>query len=162
MNRFLVVTIDGTKARFFTFEPADLPIDDSGSKLIEREQLDNPSNSLHGQELWANTKTGRNRGSKGKGHTYDDRRQNHVIEFERQFTKEIVNKIIELDRTYSTQRLLLVAEPQILGIMRERLSSILPRTHRISELAKFAGGLSNESYQSKQDKNWQNLSESAF
>ena len=136
MNRFLVVTIDGTKARFFTFEPADPPESDSGSKLLEREQLDNPSNSLHGQDLWANTKTGRNRGSNGKGHTYDDRRQKHVVEFERQFTKEIVNKIIELDRTFATQRLLIVAEPQILGIMRDTLSSILPKTHRISELAK--------------------------
>ncbi|MGK7907800.1 MAG: host attachment protein [Synechococcus sp.] len=136
MNRFLVVTIDGTKARFFTFEPEELPGSDSGSKLIEREQLSNPSHSLHGQDLWANTKTGRNRGTNGQGHTYDDRRQNHVVEFERQFTKGIANKIVELNQTFATQRLLLVAEPQILGIMRDSLSSILPKSHRISELAK--------------------------
>ena len=136
MARFLVVAIDGTTARFFTLEPGEFPESESGPKLIEREQLNNPSNALHGQELWANTKTGRNRGSNGKAHAYDDRRQNHVTEFERQFAKDIASKIVELDRDFAAHQLLLVAEPQILGIARDPLSSVLPKSLRVSELAK--------------------------
>ena len=136
MDRFLVVAIDGTTARFLTLEPGEFPETESGSKLIEREQLSNPSKAQHGQELWANTKTGRNRGSNGQAHAYDDRREKHVVEFERQFAKAIASRIVELDRSFAAHQLLVVAEPQILGIAREPLAAALPKKMRIAELAK--------------------------
>ena len=136
MNRILVVAIDGTTARFFTCESAESPESNGCARLVEREQLDNPANSMHGQELWANTKTGRNRGSNGRAHAYDDRRQNHVVEFERQFAKRIAAKISDLHQSCSTKKLLLVAEPQILGIVRESLQSGKSKDLRTAELAK--------------------------
>ena len=136
MNKVLVVAIDGTTARFFTCEAAGFPEDDGCARLVEREQLGNPSKSMHGQELWANTKTGRNRGSNGQALADDDRRQKHVLEFERQFAKRIATKISELNQQFSAQKLLVVAEPQILGIVRDSLSSVLSKDLRIAELAK--------------------------
>ncbi|MGK7877516.1 MAG: host attachment protein [Xenococcaceae cyanobacterium] len=136
MNQSVVAVIDGTKARFFTLEQAELPECQSGPNLIERECLTNVAKDLQGKQLWANTKTGRNRGSRSQGHGYDDHRQNHLGEFERSFAKEIVTKIAKLTQANQSQRVLLVAEPQILGFIREVLSPLVPKNLRIQELAK--------------------------
>ncbi len=136
MNHSVVAVIDGTRARFFTLEPAQLPEYQSGPNLIERQCLSNQSKELHGKELWANTKTGRNRGSGSQGHNYDDRRQNHVVEFERSFAKEVVTEIVQLAQTYQSRQVILVAEPQILGLAREALTPLLAKNIKIQELAK--------------------------
>jgi protein required for attachment to host cells len=136
MSQFLVTVIDGTKARFLTLEPANLPEYESGPNLIERDTLLSPAKEMSGQELWSSTKTGRNRGVAGKSHSYDDHRQNHIIEFERRFAVAIAQKILHLLQVHQTQQLLLVAEPQILGLMREALMPVLPKNLKLSELAK--------------------------
>ena len=135
-NQRLVVVIDGTKARFFTLEPAEFPEYESGPNLIEQDMLTDAAKGMHGQELWANTKTGRNKGSNGRAHAYDDRRGNHMIEFERKFAQSIVQKIGEFDRSRYVDQLTLVAEPQILGILRDYLSSINSNGRQVKELAK--------------------------
>ncbi|NJK49374.1 host attachment protein [Candidatus Gracilibacteria bacterium] len=136
MNQSIVAVIDGTKARFLTLEQAEIPEYQSGPNLVERDKISNQANELQGKDLWSNTKTGRNRSAGGQAHGYDDHRQNHLDEFERNFAKEIVNKIVQLSHSYQTQQLLLVAEPKILGMLREVLTSQLPKTLKIQELAK--------------------------
>ncbi|MGH2412240.1 MAG: host attachment protein, partial [Microcystaceae cyanobacterium] len=108
MNQSVVAVIDSTKARFFTLEQPELPEYQSGPNLIERECLTNTAMELPGKELWANTKTGRNRGSGSQAHGYDDHRENHLGEFERSFAKEIVTKVLNLTQTYQSQNVLLV------------------------------------------------------
>ena len=136
MNKFVLAVIDGTKARFFTLESVALPEYESGPNLIEREGLSNQSKELSGKELWANTKTGRNRGSGGQGHGYDDHRANHLGEFERNFAKETVHELLQLIQKYEAQELVLVAEPQILGMIRDVLNNLLPKNIQLHELAK--------------------------
>jgi protein required for attachment to host cells len=136
MNHSIVAILDGSKARFFTLEPAQLPEYESGPNLIEQEGLSNEANELHGKELWANTKTGRNRGSANQAHGYDDHRQNHIGELERSFAKEIVTKIIDLTQKHHSQQVILVAEPQILGLVRDVLNPLAPKSLKIQELAK--------------------------
>lgn len=136
MNKFIVAVIDGTRARFFTLEPSDLLEYESSPKLIEHDGLFNSTKELHGQDLWASTKTGRNRGAKGQSHSYDDRRDNHIIEFERRFIQEIATKISNLSQIHQVQQLLLIAEPQILGLMREAVIPELSKQVKVSELAK--------------------------
>ena len=136
MNQSAVAVIDGTRARFFTLEQAEVPEYESGPNLVERECLFNSAKELQGKELWANTKTGRNRGSGSQAHGYDDHRNNHVGEIERSFAKEIVTKIVDLTNANQCQRLVLVAEPQILGFVREALTPMLPSNLKIQELAK--------------------------
>ncbi len=132
----IVAVIDGTKARFLTLELEELPDDDFGPNLIEREALSNPAKKLAGQELWANIKTGRNRGAGNQAHSYDDHRQNHIVEFERRFAQNISDRIVSLIGVYQTRHLLLIAEPQILGLIREALMPILPKKLELTELAK--------------------------
>ena len=136
MNQAIVAVLDGTKARFFILETAEFPEYESGPNLIEHEGLLNSEKERQGQDLWANTKTGCNRGSAGQAHGYDDHRQNHMIEFERRFAQKIATNIAHLARVHQAQRVLLIAEPQILGLMRETLIPVLPKTLELSELAK--------------------------
>jgi protein required for attachment to host cells len=135
MSKYIVAAIDGTKARFLTLEPAQFP-DGSGPHLTEHEGLSNSANETPGQDLWADSKTGRNRGSSGQAHSYDDHRQNHLMEFERRFAQAIAAKIADLSQTHQAQQLLLIAEPQILGLMRETLASASSKNLKTTELAK--------------------------
>lgn len=136
MSQSLVAVIDGSKARFLTLEQAELPKYESGPNLIERKDISNPAREVPSKELWATVKTGRNKGSSGQAHTYDDHRENHLDEFERRFAQMIANEIISLTQTYQVQRVLLVAETQILGCVREALAPVLPKNLQSQELAK--------------------------
>ncbi|NJL48981.1 MAG: host attachment protein [Leptolyngbyaceae cyanobacterium SM2_5_2] len=136
MTRFLVAVVNGARARFLTLEPLEDPAVESGPDLVERCELLNPAIEMAGQELWANTKTGRNRGSGSKGHNYDDHRENHLVEFERRFAQAIVDQIDEMIAAHTLNTLVLVAEPQILGILRDCLHSSNGRSVQISDLAK--------------------------
>jgi protein required for attachment to host cells len=136
MSIFLVAVIDGKKARFFTLEPSELPEFQSGPNLIEHEALLNPVKDFEGEELWASTKTGRNRGAGAQAHAYDDHRENHLIEFERRFAQTIATHIVNLIRVHHIQQLLMIGEPQTLGLMREALTPVLPKNIKTHELAK--------------------------
>ena len=136
MNQWIIAVLDGSRARFFTLEQAELPEYESGPNLIEKKDLCNPAQEVPGKELWANVKTGRNQGSATQAHGYDDHRQNHVGEFGRRFAQMIAAEAINLTQVYRSQKLLLVAEPQILGFVREALAPLLPKNLEIQELAK--------------------------
>jgi protein required for attachment to host cells len=142
MKHTLVAVLNGTKARFFTLESADFPGHESGPSLIEHETLINEENEMSGQELWASSKTGRNRGSAGQSHSYDDHRQNHVVEFGQRFSQNIVSRMQSFIESHKIRHLLLVAEPQMLGIVREPINAEISKTIEIKELAKDLGQLS--------------------
>ncbi len=135
-QQVLVAVIDGAKARFLTLEEPELPECQSGPNLVEQKSLFNPAKELQGKELWASVKTGRNQGLGNQAHTYSDRRESHVSEFERRFAVAIANEIVNITQTKHIQRLLLVAEPQILGLMREVATPSLPKNLQIQDLAK--------------------------
>jgi protein required for attachment to host cells len=134
MSRYIIAVMDSARARFLTLKPAEFS--ESAPHLIEHESLISPAGELKGEELWSSSKTGRNRGSSGQAHSYDDHREGHVAEFERHFAQEITNHISDLIQTHRVQQLLLVTEPKILGLMREMLVPIVPKDIKISELAK--------------------------
>ena len=136
MNKSLVAVIAGTKARLFTVKYPEFPEYESGPDLIERECLTSTEKELQGKELWSNTKTGSNHGSGSKGHNYDDHRDNHLQEFERSFAKEIVSHINNLIVEEDLRQLILVAEPQILGLVRNALQGNLTNNIAIEEIAK--------------------------
>ncbi len=136
MNQSVVAVIDGARARFFLLEPVEFPEYQSGPNLVEQSCLTNTSNEVQGKELWANTKSGRNGGSGNQGHGYDDHRQKHLTEFERSFAKEIATTILEIIQQNTVHHAVLVAEPQILGLIREVLLPQLPKQLNVEELAK--------------------------
>lgn len=136
MGKFAVAVINGTQARFFTLDSAAISEYESSPNLLEHPGLSEPTKEMLGQELWANTKTGRNRGTSGQAHSYDDHRQNHEIEFEKRFANEITNTMLNIVQTHQARQLILVAEPQILGLMREAMTDKLFKNLNIKEVAK--------------------------
>jgi protein required for attachment to host cells len=136
MNKYLVAVVNSSHARFLTLDPSDSPEYESGPYLVEHTSLNNATQEQHGQDLWSSVKTGRNRGSSGQAHSYDDHRENHMNEFERRFAQTIATTIGDLIQTQQPQKLLLIAEPQILGLMREALNSSVTKNIKSSELAK--------------------------
>ena len=136
MVKFAVAVLNGTQARFFILDSAAISEYESSPNLIEQEGLSDATKELHGQELWANTKTGRNRGTSGQAHSYDDHRQNHEIEFEKRFANKISSAMLNLIKTNQARQLILVAEPQILGMMREAMTDKSFNSLKIKEVAK--------------------------
>ncbi len=136
MGKFAVAVINGTQARFFTLDSAVSSEYESGPNMLEHEGVADSTKELHGQELWANTKTGRNRGLSGQDHSYDDHRQNHELEFEKRFANKISSAMLNIIQTNQARQLILVAEPQILGMMREAMTDNLFKNLNIKEVAK--------------------------
>jgi protein required for attachment to host cells len=138
MSPVLVVVTDGAKARFFTLKTAEIPEYESSPYLLEDEVLLNPDQSLSGQQLWSGpqSQAGHYQEGKGSAHSYDDRRQKHEIEFERRFAQEIANQILKRTQLHQSQQLILIAEPRLLGLLREVLIPTLPKTLMLSELDK--------------------------
>jgi protein required for attachment to host cells len=136
MRHILVAVMNGTKARFLTLEPASLTEPEAGMKLVEQDSLLNPENELLGQDLWSTSKTGRNRSTSGQSHAYDDHREQHCVEFEKRFANQITHHIAQLVQAHEIQQLLLVSEPQFLGLMRDSLAGTLPKRLEVTELAK--------------------------
>jgi protein required for attachment to host cells len=135
MNQhMLIAVIDRARARFLTLVPAE--ISDAGFTLAEQTGLTLPEGQASGAELWSSNKTGRNRGPQGQAHSYDDHRQKHAIEFERHFAHSIANQIEQIIQDCHLQTVLLVAAPQILGLMRQALEPLLPETIKLTEVAK--------------------------
>ncbi|MBD0335660.1 MAG: host attachment protein [Cyanobacteria bacterium Co-bin13] len=136
MHRFIVAVIDGTKARLLTLEPVAAPEHESGPNLVEQCELFSATKEMSGQDLWTTTKTGRNRGRGSQGHNYDDHRTNHLVEFERRFAQTIVEQINTLNQSLPAKTLVLAAEPQILGLMRDCLNGSAKQFPHIHELSK--------------------------
>ncbi|MGB5632115.1 MAG: host attachment protein [Waterburya sp.] len=136
MVKFAVAVINGSQARFFTLDSAAISEYESSPNLLEHESLADSTRELHGQELWANTRTGRNRGSNGQAHSYDDHRQKHEIEFEKRFANKIISVMLNLIQTHQARHLIIVAEPQILGMLREVMTDNLFNNLHIQEVAK--------------------------
>lgn len=135
MNSVLVVVADGAKVRFFTLKEKEVE-DESRPHLIEDKALLNPEQKLPGQQLWsgAESQAGHFQEGKSQAHSYDDRRRDHEVEFERRFAHLISEQI--LSQTHQLHHLLLIAEPRLLGLLREALIPALPKTLQLHELDK--------------------------
>lgn len=135
MNQHLLITVlDSANARFLILVPVEIP--GNGFVLTEYPGLVLPAMNSSGAELWSSSKTGRNRGPQGQDHSYDDHRQEHLIEFERHFADSIAHQVSQMIQEHHLQSVLLVAAPKILGVMRSSLESALPQTVKLTELAK--------------------------
>ena len=139
MTCFLIAVMDHSCARLFTFEESDFP-EQEPSALIERKQLHNESARENAQELWSDTQAGSNRSVVSHTYSYDDRRDQHIREYERRFVETVASELLILRKSYQTSELILVAETQVLGVARKVLSAKHEfKTMKCSELSKDLG-----------------------
>ena len=135
MSDYCVVVAGGAEARFFTLEPADTPEIQSGPNLVEHEVLVNPEKHASGGEIFSDAKSGRNRGAAGT-HGYDDHRDRHLEESGRRFAKSIAQSAAQLVKSSAANRLVLVAEKQLLGQLRGEVEALGKNGLTIRDCAK--------------------------
>jgi protein required for attachment to host cells len=136
MPKTCIVVADRARARVFLEEkPAEHRPSGKPPRLKEVEDLINPEGALTGEELFANTRSGTNRAPKGAQYEYDDHRERHRQEIERRFANRIVEAIAAFVRRERIEKLVLVADPRMLGILRKSSIGALPSGMDVVELA---------------------------
>jgi protein required for attachment to host cells len=136
MRDYCVVIADGSRARFFRLMPAEIPEMESGPNLVEFADLVNPEHPIQNKELWSDNKTGRNRGSSGSPHGYDDHRDQHQEEYERRFARNVAETAANCAQTGGIKQFILVAQKRMLGYLRAEITPLSREGVEIRDLAK--------------------------
>lgn len=136
MSDYCVVVAEGARARFFTLEPVDVPEFESGPNLKEWNTLMNPEHKAHQRDVYTDVRSGRNRGSVGEAHAYDDHREQHDAEMEHRFARTIAESLQEFTAEHGTSRVVLCAEKQMLGYLRSALNGHARKDLAITEVPK--------------------------
>ena len=135
MNETFIIVADAKRARFFAVEPSDAPR--NRIKLVERVTLANTDVEGVRKGGAGRVKTERvsNRQA-GDVHPIEGRRQQHRLELERRFGREITRQAVTLSRNWKGGTIVLIAEPRLLGLMREHLRDALEPAVELKELAR--------------------------
>lgn len=113
MNTHILVA-DSSRARLFLAE-------DKGSPPLEVADYDHPEGRLHEGDL-VSDRPGFDGGSMGQGqHVLDDETSARDAGDTR-FAKQLVDRLEELRVEGGLQRLVLIAAPRFLGVLRDKLS----------------------------------------
>lgn len=137
MSEYCVIVMDGARARFLSLQQAEFPEFEPNSKLIEHEALINPEKETPAGELWSSRESGREHSATiGSAHTYSDHRERHEDEFERRFTQLVAKQTAHFIQTQQAPNLVIVAERQMLGFVRDSLIPLVSDGLHIQELAK--------------------------
>jgi protein required for attachment to host cells len=127
----LVVVADGGRARFFSVEPAAGEL-----VLIEQEELANLI-QCRGEDPEGRIRSGASSDWQGGPvHPTSARRAQQEIGLDRRFAQQIESRVSERASDWTTGLILLVAEPRLLGLLRDALRSSLKPDVELKELAK--------------------------
>lgn len=140
--RQCIVIADRARARLFSVElERDTPFEEGHLRLREHRDLVSPEGTLTDKELFRDRRAGRRGRSSvsGGGYGLDDGKRRQREETARRFAKELVAATSELVRAQKPKRLLLVATPKFLGVLRPEIQQALPKS---VEIAAFAEDLS--------------------
>jgi len=133
--RQCIVIADKARARLFSVElERDSPFEQGHLRLREHQDLVNPEGKATDKELFRDTRSGRGR-SFGGGYAIDDGKGRQREEIARRFAKVLVGATTELVRAQKPKKLLLVASPKFLGLVRPEMKEALPKGVEIAVLA---------------------------
>ena len=136
MNNTCIVVADAEVARFYDIEEVDAPR--VNLALIERKMLSNETDlkalgtSVTGR---VRTETNTDRGS-GPVHPMGAQRERHRGEIDRRFGRDIAQQTGEIARGWKQGTVVLIADPHLLGLVREPMRKVLHQGIELKELAK--------------------------
>lgn len=134
MNNCCVVTADRRVARIYLREEAAELV--SGSRLAEQAEVLNSENMARGHDA-PQTRSERNTSRQsGPMHPYGDQRQQHRLEIDRRFARDVAGKAVSIVGSWRNGSLLVIAEPQMLGLLRDALDGRLAKEIELKELAR--------------------------
>lgn len=131
-----IVVADSEIARFYGIEEVESPR--VKVALVERKMLSNETDlkvlgtSVTGR---VRTETNTDRGS-GPVHPMGAQRERHRGEIDRRFGRDIAQQTGEIARGWKQGTVVLIAEPHLLGLVREPLRKALHQGIELKELAK--------------------------
>lgn len=141
MKKTCLIVADGARARLFFAVPDEAPR--RTIRLVEQAALVNAETQSRGRNGAGLVNSERNTNREaGPVHPVGAQRERHRLEHERRFGAEIVERAINMTRDWDEGRMVLIAEPRLLGLMRERLREAVNSKIRLEELAKDYSGFS--------------------
>lgn len=143
-----VLVADRARARFFVLGAPSEHRPGDAARLLELETLVDPEGELTGNQLFSDSHSGTNHAGSGASYEYDDHREGHRREIERRFAKRVALAAADFARNEHAQRLVLAAEPQMLGMLRPLLPTASMRGVTLVELARDLSWHSPERIQS--------------
>jgi protein required for attachment to host cells len=136
--RQCIVIADRARARLFSVEEErDTPFEEGRRRLKEHRDLVSPEGKLTDHDLFRDTRPGR-RGRPAVasgGYTVDDGKSRQRAESARRFAKDLVEATADLLRARKPKRLLLIASPKFLGVLRRQLEPTIPKGVELAALA---------------------------
>ncbi|MGQ0524777.1 MAG: host attachment protein [Betaproteobacteria bacterium] len=140
MKKTCLIVADRARARLFLV----LPEEGTRRKLRLDEQATLNAETRGrgaGGDARARSERHSNRDA-GPVHPVAAQRERHRLEHERRFGAEIVRRAVGVTANWEDGVMLLIAEPRLLGLVREPLREALKPAIRLEELAKDYAGLS--------------------
>jgi protein required for attachment to host cells len=134
MARTCIIVADSARARLITLEIPQEPEVDGGARLREHRDLVNPVADVPERSQFSD-RSGRGHASpKGAAHALDDHRDAHRAELERRFARRLGDEARLFVAAEGATRLLIVAEPRMLGALREHINGTLSAQVEVEEL----------------------------
>jgi protein required for attachment to host cells len=144
MDKIGIIAADRARARFITAEVLDDTEFEGNPRLTERDVLANPLAELPPRANYSDRPSRKPSGAGPKGAlpATDDHRERHEIQDERRFAQRILEAADRFVQAERPSRLLLLAEPHLLGLLRGELS---PQRWSNVEVQDVAQDFSNHS-----------------
>jgi Protein required for attachment to host cells len=135
--RIGIVTADGGRARYITAEVVDDPDIEGNPRLLEHDNVVNPTGVLPARERFRDRPSRKPSGAgpHGAGPVTDDHRARHELEDERRFAREVVDTLARFATDHGLTQLVLAAGPRSLGVLRANLDSVRARNVDLVELS---------------------------
>ena len=124
MSQYTVVVADALRARFFCLQESLTPEIESSPKLVETTRLVNLEKQQSESKRLGNSTSGRNRAASGGSYAFDDHRGKHEQAEKRRFARLVTKEALKQAQLEDAHALVLVAEAQTLGLIRDSLAAI--------------------------------------
>jgi protein required for attachment to host cells len=134
MARTCIIVADGARARFITLEVPLDPELEGGARLREHRDLVNPIADIPERHQFSDRRGLAHASPRGAAHALDDHRDAHHAELERRYAQRLGEDARQFVAAERATRLLIVAEPRLLGELREHIDGTLSEKVEIVEL----------------------------
>jgi protein required for attachment to host cells len=144
MSKIAIIAADGSRARFITAEVLEDPDFEGSPRLTEHATLENPLGELPSRENFSDRPSRKPSGAGPKGAlpATDDHRERHEMEDDRRFAQRILEAADRFVETELPNRLLLIAGPRLLGVLRGELSAQRWSNVEVQDVAQDLSGQS--------------------
>jgi protein required for attachment to host cells len=129
-----IVVMDGARARFIGIQVPEDEAIDGGPRLVEHSELVNPDGDTPARGLFSDRSGRAHASAANAAHGLDDHRDRHQAEIDRRFARQVYVDAERFVAEQQLRRLILVAPPRLLGVLRTELGAEPFRNVELVEL----------------------------